>query len=195
VRVQNQIIIPGESHASSRGSREGDPSGSRYSPVRHRPLYAGDPIFFGRERKMGCPDKPGNGVHFVLAAQPGMTGGGGPPPYFCHSNAPAPVEPQDVDARGASPSRFPKVRMGTLLPRFLPRGAGEGDHRAQRDGGGGERRGIAAPLPAFGGTPPAPRGESLIALRVSAFPRESGRGEGVSDSVKTTTLCIVGLAQ
>jgi hypothetical protein len=31
---------------------------STYIPfIRHRPLYAGDPIF---EKKMGCPDKPGN---------------------------------------------------------------------------------------------------------------------------------------
>jgi hypothetical protein len=29
-------------------------------PTRHRPLYAGDPISFLEERKMGCPDKPGN---------------------------------------------------------------------------------------------------------------------------------------
>jgi hypothetical protein len=32
---------------------------SQNPKVRHRPLHAGDPIFF-LVAKMGCPDKPGN---------------------------------------------------------------------------------------------------------------------------------------
>jgi hypothetical protein len=44
--------------------REGDPGGPSKSnlsnKIRHRPLYAGDPISFFEKRKMDCPDKPGN---------------------------------------------------------------------------------------------------------------------------------------
>ncbi len=122
--------------------------------------------------------------------------GGTPPPSFCNSNATAPADPQDVDAVRRHPSHFPKVRMGTLGSRLLPREARDGDRRAQRDGGGGERRGTSAPLPAsrlrqgfgrsnaksgeaaeqrrrIGGTPPALRGESHFVLCGSASPREN----------------------
>src|SRR5437764_862068 len=49
-------------------AREGDPGGATISNRtngRHRPLYAGDPIFFLAMKKMGCPDKPGNDGHFL----------------------------------------------------------------------------------------------------------------------------------
>jgi hypothetical protein len=67
--------------------REGDP-GSEAVPAKknkycHRPLYAGYPISFIAEEKMGCPDKPGNDSSFLELKIPRHLG-----PLPSHRSAP-----------------------------------------------------------------------------------------------------------
>src|SRR2546423_1157704 len=101
VRVQSQIVIPGENRAISRGSREGDPGGDAIlllrPSIRHCPACPGNPFFSALEGQLGRPHRAGNDewikkynhlgplpLATLGAARRGMTGGATPPPYFFH---------------------------------------------------------------------------------------------------------------
>lgn len=104
MRVQSQILIPGEHFTSPNAGR------SEHSEQREECSGRGD----------SCPHGPppefARFAHeFDLPALGEVKGRGTHPPHFCHSNASAPAGAQDVDSlREGHPPRFPKVRMGTL---------------------------------------------------------------------------------